>query len=115
MLQLQLMRVRVSIDDFGKGYSTFDRVTLLPFSEIKLSGCFVQGSASDKVKQSICKSAIELARLSNATVCAEGIEQAADLQTVMSLGCDEAQGYLFAKPMPFDAFAKILRTKSQYD
>jgi EAL domain-containing protein (putative c-di-GMP-specific phosphodiesterase class I)/ActR/RegA family two-component response regulator len=113
VLQLQLMGVRISIDDFGKGYSSFERLTLLPFSEIKLSGCFVQGSASDEVKQRICRSAIELARLFNATVCAEGVEEAEDLRVMMSMGCDDAQGYLFAKPMPFEDFAKMLQTKSQ--
>ncbi len=112
-LQLQLMGIRLSIDDFGKGYSNYERLMLLPFSEIKLSGCFVQGSASDEIKQRICRSAIELARLFNATVCAEGIEQAEDLRIMMSMGCDEAQGYLFAKPMPLEAFAKMLQTNSQ--
>ncbi len=113
VLQLQLMGVRISIDDFGKGYSTFERLTMLPFSEVKLGGCFVQGSASDEVKQRICKSAIDLAHLFNATVCAEGVEQEEDLRIMMSMGCDDAQGYLFAKPMPFEAFAKMLQSKSQ--
>lgn len=113
VLQLQLMGVRISIDDFGKGYSTFERLTMVPFSEVKLSGCFVKGSASDEVKQRICKSAIDLAHMFNATVCAEGVEQEEDLRIMMSMGCDDAQGYLFAKPMPFEAFAKMLQPKSQ--
>jgi EAL domain-containing protein (putative c-di-GMP-specific phosphodiesterase class I)/ActR/RegA family two-component response regulator len=110
-LQLQLMGVRLSIDDFGKGYSTFERLTLLPFSELKLSKCFVQGSSGDDVKQRICKSAIELAHLFNATICAEGIEKPEDLRTMMALGCDDAQGFLLAKPMRFEDFAKMLQTK----
>jgi EAL domain-containing protein (putative c-di-GMP-specific phosphodiesterase class I)/FixJ family two-component response regulator len=110
-LQLRLMGVRMSIDDFGKGYSSFERLTLLPFSEIKLNASFVQGSASNNLKQQICRSAIDLAHLFNATICAEGIERPDDLRTMMSLGCDDAQGFLLAKPMPFDDFAKMLKAK----
>jgi EAL domain-containing protein (putative c-di-GMP-specific phosphodiesterase class I)/ActR/RegA family two-component response regulator len=110
-LQLRLMGVRISIDDFGKGHSTFERLTMLPFSEIKLDACFVQGSASNDVKQRICRSAIELAHLFNATICAEGVDQPDDLRTMMTLGCDDAQGFLLAKPMPFDDFAKMLQAK----
>ena len=69
----------------------------------------MQGSASDEVKQLICRNTIELARLFDATVCAEGVEEEDDLRMMMSMGCDDAQGYLFAKPMPFEDFAKILQ------
>ena len=112
-LQLRLMGVRISVDDFGKGQSTFERLTMLPFSEIKLDACFVQGSASNNVKQRICRSAIDLAHLFNATICAEGVERPDDLRTMMALGCDDAQGFLLAKPMPFDDFAKMLQSKSE--
>jgi EAL domain-containing protein (putative c-di-GMP-specific phosphodiesterase class I)/ActR/RegA family two-component response regulator len=111
-LQLRLYRIQISIDDFGLGYSSFERLTQLPFSEIKLNGSFVQGSASSDVKQRICRSAIELAHQFDATVCAEGVEQSEDLRAMIALGCDEAQGFLFAKPMVLEDFMKILSAKA---
>lgn len=106
--QLKLINVGLSIDDFGAGYSSFSRLRELPCEELKLDRSFVDGCSLDGGKQSLCTAVIDLAHGFGLSVCAEGVENVNDLRTLIDLRCDVAQGYLFAKPMPSDAFVKFL-------
>jgi EAL domain-containing protein (putative c-di-GMP-specific phosphodiesterase class I)/DNA-binding NarL/FixJ family response regulator len=106
--QLKLYNALLSLDDFGTAYASLSRLTALPFAELKLDRCFVSGCASDKVKYAVCQTAVDVARRFGASLCAEGIETADDLQCVTELGFDSAQGYFFAKPMPPDRFLMSL-------
>jgi EAL domain-containing protein (putative c-di-GMP-specific phosphodiesterase class I) len=108
--QLKLYNIRLSIDDFGTAYSSLARLRDLPFSELKLDRSFVSNCASDSAKQSLCLAAIDLAHDFGASICAEGVENADDLRVLIEMQCDTAQGFLFAKPMPFDQFVKMMRT-----
>ena len=110
--QLKLVNVGLSIDDFGAGYSSLSRLRELPCEELNLDRSFVDGCALDGAKQSLCKATIELAHGFGLSVCAEGVENVSDLQTLIGLRCDVAQSYLFAKPMPSDAFVKFLFGRS---
>ena len=107
--QLKLYNVRLSIDDFGTAYSSLSRLRDLPFSELKLDRSFVSNCALDGAKQSLCIAAIDLAHGFGASICAEGVENAEDLRTLIDMKCDTAQGFLFAKPMPFEEFANKMR------
>ena len=107
--QLKLYNVRLSIDDFGTAYSSLARLRELPFSELKLDRSFVSNCALDSAKQSLCLAAINLAHDFGASICAEGVENADDLRALIEMGCDTAQGFLFAKPMPFDQFVKMMQ------
>jgi len=106
--QLRLDNISMSIDDFGSGYATLSRLTDLPFSELKLEGRFVRGCSSNKLQRSLCQTVIDLGHGFGATVCAEGVEEAVDLRALVDMGCDVAQGFLFAKPMPADQFVRFL-------
>lgn len=97
----------VSIDDFGHGYATFDRLRAMPFSELKLERAVVDGCARDPALRSICKAALQLARGFGAKAVAEGVENVEDLAVIRSLGFDVAQGYYFSKPVPLSEFERL--------
>jgi EAL domain-containing protein (putative c-di-GMP-specific phosphodiesterase class I) len=113
--QLKLYNAWVSIDDFGAGHSSLARLLDLPCSEVKLDIQFVSNLASDPLKQAVCGSVIDLAHRFGATVCAEGVERAEDLRCLREMGCDTAQGYLFAKPMAPDQLVQMLAAGRQRD
>jgi EAL domain-containing protein (putative c-di-GMP-specific phosphodiesterase class I) len=98
---------RISIDDFGHGYASFERLRDLPFTELKLERSMVNGCARDSALRSICKAAVELAHAFGAIAIAEGVESEDDLNTVRSLGFDLAQGYFFSRPLPFQDFEQL--------
>ncbi len=91
--------LRVSIDDFGVGYSSMSQLLALAIDELKIDKSFVLGLASDPRAQAIVRSAIELARALELTVVAEGIETDAVLQTLRNIGADIGQGYVIAHPL----------------
>jgi EAL domain-containing protein (putative c-di-GMP-specific phosphodiesterase class I) len=98
---------QISIDDFGHGYASFERLRDLPFTELKLERSMVNGCARDPALRSICKAAVELAHAFGAMAIAEGVESEDDLNAVRSLGFDLAQGYFFSRPLPFQDFERL--------
>jgi EAL domain-containing protein (putative c-di-GMP-specific phosphodiesterase class I) len=100
--QLKLYDVWLSIDDFGSAYSTLSRLLEVPFAEVKLDRVFVSNCGQDALKGVVCQTVIDLAHRFGALVCAEGVEIPEDAQALGDRGCDIAQGYFFAKPMPAD-------------
>lgn len=111
-VQLKLYNVFVSIDDFGSGYSSLARLKELPFVEIKLDRSFVQGCATDHRKRGMCEAVVELARRFHITAVAEGVETEEDLKVLIDIGCDVAQGFLFARPMPSHEFIDLIVSRS---
>jgi EAL domain-containing protein (putative c-di-GMP-specific phosphodiesterase class I)/FixJ family two-component response regulator len=108
--QLKLYNVDISIDDFGSAYSSLSRLLHLPCVEVKLDRNFITNCSADQQKRALCRMVIDLARSFNVSTCAEGVETIEDLRTLKKMGCDTAQGYLFAKPLPRHAFVEKLRT-----
>lgn len=108
-IQLKLHNIHVSIDDFGAGFSSLARLKELPFVELKLDRSFVDGCSGDEGKRSMCQSVVELAHRFKMTAVAEGVETAGDLQVLIGMGYDMAQGYYFAKPMTGEAFIERLQ------
>jgi EAL domain-containing protein (putative c-di-GMP-specific phosphodiesterase class I)/FixJ family two-component response regulator len=100
----------VSIDDFGHGYATFERLRRMPFTEIKLERSMVDGCANDRALENICRASARLGHDFGAKVVAEGIEREVDLRMVRALGFDMAQGFLFSRPLPFADFMKLPET-----
>jgi predicted signal transduction protein with EAL and GGDEF domain len=94
--------VRLSVDDFGTGYSSLAYLQRLPVDEVKIDKGFVQAMASDGGDDAIVRSVLDLARNLDLWVVAEGVEDAAAMERLSALGCEEAQGYHFAKPMSAD-------------
>jgi EAL domain-containing protein (putative c-di-GMP-specific phosphodiesterase class I)/CheY-like chemotaxis protein len=97
----------VSIDDFGHGYATFERLRRMPFTELKLERSMVNGCATDRALENICRASARLGHDFGAKVVAEGIEREEDLRMVRALGFDMAQGFLFSRPVPFDDLANL--------
>ena len=98
----------LSIDDFGSGYATFNRLRTMPFSELKLERAVVHGCADDHAAARICRAAVELGHGFGANVVAEGVERPEDLAALRRWGFDIAQGYLFSRPLPMGEFTRRL-------
>jgi EAL domain-containing protein (putative c-di-GMP-specific phosphodiesterase class I) len=109
--QLQVSGIKIAIDDFGAGYSSFSSLRELPFAELKLDRSFVQGCAIDATNAAICQTAIDLAHRFGSAAVADGVESQADLQALMVMGCDFGQGVLIAPPMPKERFLELLRQR----
>jgi EAL domain-containing protein (putative c-di-GMP-specific phosphodiesterase class I) len=100
LARLRLMRFGLSIDDFGTGYSSLSQLRDIPFSELKIDQSFVHLASSDSTARAIYDASLGLAKNLDLRTVAEGVEDQADWDLVRSTGCDEAQGYLIARPMP---------------
>ncbi len=100
LTRLRLKRFRLSIDDFGTGHSSLAQLRDIPFDELKMDRGFVHGAARNEKKRAICDASLGLARQLGITVVAEGIEDQDDWRFLRGKGCDFAQGYYIAKPMP---------------
>ena len=95
---------KLSIDDFGTGYSSLAYLKRLPVDELKIDKSFVMSMQTDQDDAMIVRSTIDLAHNLGLTVVAEGVENAAILESLRTLACDEAQGYHIARPMPVADF-----------
>ena len=102
MHTLRKMGIKLSIDDFGIGYSSFEQLGRIPFTELKLDRSFVNRGIQDVAAMAILESSMDMARKLGLSTVAEGVETEAELELIRSLGCDRVQGYYVAKPMPPD-------------
>jgi EAL domain-containing protein (putative c-di-GMP-specific phosphodiesterase class I) len=92
--------VRVSLDDFGQGQTSLAFLSTLPLHEVKIDKGFVLDMLEDTAHAAIVRSVIELAHNLDFEVVAEGVETEQILAAITDLGCDLAQGFLLARPMP---------------
>ena len=100
--KLRDLGVAASIDDYGTGYSSLAYIKQLAVSELKIDRTFVSGMEADVRNAAIVRSTIELGHNLGLVVVAEGVETAFELAELVRFGCDMAQGYHFARPMPAD-------------
>ncbi|MBN8129987.1 EAL domain-containing response regulator [Vibrio vulnificus] len=103
LAKLRLNGVNVSIDDFGTGHSSLEKLSLLPFNELKIDRSFVSEMEIDSKKQKIVNSICELAKSLNLKIVAEGVEKQSTWNMLKKYNIDVCQGYLFNKPMPIEA------------
>lgn len=101
LARMHLKGIDLAVDDFGSAYSSLERLTVLPFTLLKVDMRFIGEITTNGNTRTIVKSSIRLAKRLNLTTVAEGIENEAQLRMLRSLGCQWGQGYLFARPMPF--------------
>ncbi|PRY61225.1 MULTISPECIES: EAL domain-containing protein [Glycomyces] len=106
--RLHEMGVRLSVDDFGAGYSSLAYLRRLPVQEIKIDLRFVQGMATDDDDRAIVEAVLGLARHFAIDVVAEGIETHQTVEQLRGLHCEAGQGYYFSRPLPPDRFAAWL-------
>jgi diguanylate cyclase (GGDEF)-like protein len=92
--------VGLALDDFGTGYSSLTHLRRLPIDEIKIDRSFIQNLDTDSDDAAIVQSTIDLAHSLNLTVVAEGVETELTWNRLRDFGCDQAQGYYLARPMP---------------
>ncbi|MEG0770702.1 MAG: GGDEF domain-containing protein [Clostridia bacterium] len=98
----------LSIDDFGAGYSSLNCLKDIPADIIKLDREFLHELSDNERGRKIIESLVQMAKLLSLTTIAEGVETKEHVEFLKSIGCDMAQGYYYAKPMPIDAFLNIL-------
>ena len=98
------MGIGLSIDDYGSGYSSLSYLRSIPADELKLDRMFVDGISEHSVSRSIALATVGLAHSLGMRLVAEGVESAADAQTLADLGCDIIQGYYFSPPLSAASF-----------
>ncbi|RAO50569.1 Diguanylate cyclase [Micromonospora saelicesensis] len=98
--RLHRIGVAIALDDFGTGYSSLQHLRRLPLSEVKVDRSFVLGMADDADDAAIVRSMIELAGALGLRVVAEGVEDERTWRMLHAAGCDAAQGWFYARPMP---------------
>jgi diguanylate cyclase (GGDEF)-like protein len=106
--ELRRLGVRVYIDDFGTGYSSLGYIRDLPLDGVKLDRAFARDLTTSAEAWTLAQAIVALLDNLNLAVTAEGIESAAQLAQLRSLGCVSAQGYYFARPQPADALGDLM-------
>jgi diguanylate cyclase (GGDEF)-like protein len=108
---LKQIGVNVAIDDFGTGYSSFAQLKSLPVDELKIDREFIQNLGHNTNDLAIVRSIINLADAFDLRTVAEGIETEIAATTLIALGCQYAQGFLYAKPLPANELETMLGTR----
>jgi EAL domain-containing protein (putative c-di-GMP-specific phosphodiesterase class I) len=109
--ELRRMGVRISIDDFGMGYSSLSYLKRLPVDTLKVDRSFVSGLGEDAEDTAIVRMIIELAHTLGISIIAEGVESEEQAEQLKEMGCDLGQGFHFAEPLPPEALSEILRER----
>lgn len=111
--RLKNIGVKIALDDFGTGYSSLNYLKLLPIDTVKIDRSFIKNIINDPKDASITESIISMSHSLNLKVLAEGVETPEQFEFLRSIHCDQAQGYLFSKPLPADEISKLLRESSE--
>lgn len=103
---LHKLGIRLAIDDFGTGYSSLSYLKKFPIHRIKIDQSFIKSLEYSSVDFTIAKTILNLAKNLNLDCIAEGVETRKQLELLKKMGCNEAQGYFFSKPLPFQQFTE---------
>jgi len=106
--------VRISVDDYGSGYSSLAYLRQLPLSQIKIDKSLVQSMEHSKKDRSIVRSIIDLGHNLGHEVIAEGVEEQSMATTLKKMGCDAIQGYYLSRPLPQTELHGWLVDRSQH-
>jgi diguanylate cyclase (GGDEF)-like protein len=105
---LSALGVRISLDDFGSGYSSLNYVKDLPVDDLKIDKSFVDGLGEDAVNDAIVRLIVDFAHALGLKVTAEGVENDRQVTSLAAMGCDRAQGFYFSKPLPGAAAGELV-------
>lgn len=112
LTDLKNLGVSLAVDDFGTGYSSLTYLKKFPIDELKIDRSFIMGLGSDTGDEAIVSSCIDLAHAVGIRAVAEGVETPEQVQTLKVMGCDLAQGFHFARPLPAPLLKTWLDTRS---
>ncbi|MBP6007552.1 MAG: EAL domain-containing protein [Rhodoferax sp.] len=104
--------IEAAIDDFGTGYSSLNHLRRLPVEFLKIDKSFVADIDIEKDSKVIVRAILAMAKSLGIRTVAEGIERHAHRSVLSEMGCDIGQGYLYAKPVPYEEFLSFMETKS---
>jgi diguanylate cyclase len=110
---LRALGARVSLDDYGTGYSSMAYLRQLPLDELKLDRSFVAALADDPASHVFVSTARQLATALGLSLVAEGIETRDVWDLVREIGCDRGQGYLFSRPLPVAELRRLLLARTR--
>ncbi|GAB5415317.1 MAG: bifunctional diguanylate cyclase/phosphodiesterase [Congregibacter sp.] len=113
LLRAEQAGIRVSIDDYGTGFSSLAQLRTLPVKELKLDRSLVENIDTELGDRLIVQSTIDMAHHLNLEVVAEGVETLEVLEELVALGCDTLQGYLLAKPLPLGELKSLVTQGSE--
>jgi EAL domain-containing protein (putative c-di-GMP-specific phosphodiesterase class I) len=111
--RIKQLGLRLAIDDFGTGYSSLSHLKRLPLDKIKIDQSFVRDLPEDLDDAAIANAIYAMARSLGFSVIAEGVETNAQADFLSAMGCEEAQGYLYSKPVTTAEFSKLLEKEIQ--
>jgi EAL domain-containing protein (putative c-di-GMP-specific phosphodiesterase class I) len=112
MHKLVEMGIQLAIDDFGTGYSSLSYLRRFPVRKLKIDRAFVLDLDKGQEGAAIAGAVIDMAKNLHLKVIAEGVETEHQRDFLRDHGCDEVQGYLYAKPMPVETMTGLLRERA---
>jgi diguanylate cyclase (GGDEF)-like protein len=110
--QLRDLGVRISVDNFGTGYSALSHLRSFPFDKVKIDKSFVHELSSGDDSRAVVEAVIGLSRTLGVSTTAEGVETDAQLDLVRAKGCTEVQGFLFSPPLPADSVDRLFSRRA---
>jgi diguanylate cyclase (GGDEF)-like protein len=112
LTRLKQMGVRISVDDFGTGFSSLSYLKRLPIDALKIDQSFVRDATTDSYDAALVMAVVTLGHNLRLKVVAEGVETEEQLRFLQLLRCDEIQGYLFSRPLPTEELTSVLEQEA---
>ena len=109
LIALKALGIEVAIDDFGTGYSSLSYLKTFPIDKLKIDQSFVRGLESDEQDRAITKAIIAMADALGLKTIAEGIEEKGQSSLLKEYGCQQGQGYMFARPLSEEKFVEFVK------
>jgi EAL domain-containing protein (putative c-di-GMP-specific phosphodiesterase class I) len=109
---VRVLGVSIAIDDFGTGYSSLGYLAKLPVHSLKIDRSFIITMLKDPAIMTLVSTIISMAHSLRLKVVAEGVDAEEQAEALDRLGCDQLQGYLFSKPLPFDDVTALLGSRT---
>ena len=107
--EMHELGIAFAMDDFGTGYSSLSHLQKLKLDQLKIDKSFISDLSINRTSQTLAETIIIMARNLGMEVIAEGVETESERQLLLKYGCKQYQGYLFSRPIEFDAFVDYAR------